>query len=232
MKQAFLVACCHPTDSVWQLGDLTKKLGRVFLIGWNRSAVSNDGAPPSEVRNVIVQAFTQVANVAYLSPAKWAISHAMMDWAPLKRGGLLGWFRCMMRGVGPQAGLCRAKQPDDLLRAFDVPGFPWTMQGQVMLLQSPGIALGGVEVSAILSLMEDGWMDVATGLGRQGLMAVARPGVDGAVLGVFCTTPQIQATLLTAFAEAAGEAGVGWAVLTEDAFKAHLSSWGETKRGG
>lgn len=224
MKRVFLVACRHPTETVWQLGNLAKELGRVFLIGWNSSVASDDMAPPPEARKVIAKALTQVANVAYLSPNKWAVPHKMTDWAPLKRGFLLERVRCLMGGRGREVGLCCAKQPDDLLPAFDVPGFPWTMQGQVMLLVSSDAVMRGVESSTIFPLMEDGWMEGATNLERQGLMAVARPGVDGAVLGVFCTSSRIQDTLLDAFADAAVEAGVDWAVLTETAFKARLSS--------
>lgn len=231
MTQPSLACCLSPQDRVWQLGELARIPGQVFLIGWNSTDSADALAPPLKVRHVIAEALTRVATVAYLSTHKPAALVDSTVWKPFGVG-LRRWIGRLTLGVGRSAGLCFAKQPDEMLPAFDDPGFPWTMQGQVMLLVSPGGALAAVEPSSILPLMEDGWIDMAANLQRQGVMAVARPGVDGAVMGVFCMNPQVREALLAALADAAHRAGVGWALLAEAAFKEHLASGGETKRGG
>lgn len=156
-----------------------------------------------------------VAPVAYLSADKVE---------PLGGAGLRGWVCRWKSGMGPKAGLRLAKQPDALLPAFDDPGFPWTQQGQIMLMVSSEVSTLGFAPGSIRALMEDGWLDLAPDLEKQGLMAVARPGVDGAVLGVLCANRPAQDSLLTAFAHAAGGAGLGWTLLEEAAFKAHLAA--------
>ncbi len=101
---------------------------------------------------------------------------------------------------------------------FDSGAFPWSLQGQVVLLSSADVAPPDIHGVTLRDLVSDDWSRHATRLRDAGVLAVLRPGVDGAVAGVLSLDVAFETAWLRALDEQARRAGFTCEITTEEQF--------------
>jgi hypothetical protein len=133
--------------------------------------------------------------------------------------GIAGRLIAKLKGTPPNITLTSTRSAETAMRLFDDAGFPWWMQGQVVLLSEPEAAPPDVDVAALLALFEDDWTKQAAALRPVGVKGAMRPGVDGDVAGVLSLTDAFDQAVLAALERETRLAGFDWAVVPESAFR-------------
>lgn len=167
-----LLICDHPLSPDWQLGPLPPRQGRLELLGWQCVDDAQEGGVPQPVRQLLARVWVGMARLEYLFH---------------DHPGRSTWARLMpqvWRGpVSPR--WANSTDPSQAQVLFHDSGCQWTLQGQALLLseaQSPRPKLEAVPLDVLLS---DDWWQLAPPLRAAGVEAVVRPGVDGAVAGLW-----------------------------------------------
>jgi len=167
-----LLICESPLSCDWQLGSLPPRQGVFELLGWVCADDAQEGGVPQPVRQLLARVWVSMARLEYLfhdHPERSAWAHFLpRAW----RGPMLP------RWVN-------STDPSQAQALFHDSGCPWALQGQALLLseiQSPMPRLGAVPLDVLLS---DDWCQLAPPLRAAGVEAVVRPGVDGAVAGLW-----------------------------------------------
>ena len=109
------------------------------------------------------------------------------------------------------------RRPDTAVRLFDDAGFPWWLQGQVVLLSGPDAPPPDIDEEMLLALFGEDWTNHAASL-APGIEGVLRPGVDGDVAGLLSLTDAFEQVLLATLERDTRNAGFDWALLSEEAF--------------
>ncbi|MEX1366666.1 MAG: hypothetical protein AB1Z98_26305 [Nannocystaceae bacterium] len=182
-----LLWCTDPQREAWQLGRLRSAAGRVALLAWVESPPAVDAGVPPRVGDVLATALTSVARVALL--------------------------------VGSRSGqpaVEHTRVADAVAGALDDPSVPWWMQAQVLVLSDPRAAAPILETRTVLGLRGDDWIEQGQRLQELGVVGLVRPGVDGDVAGLWIPAPSWRDAVARALEDAAGGAGLGWHVLSEE----------------
>jgi hypothetical protein len=113
-------------------------------------------------------------------------------------------------GDGPiELPLVSTAGQEAVARLFDDSGFPWWHRAQFALLSSgdgpPDLADRWTSLALLLTPR---WAEALAGLRSAGILAVARPGVDGDVVGFACASPEARDGLRRSLFEAAAAAGL------------------------
>jgi len=167
-----LLICDHPLSSDWQLGLPPPRQGRLELLGWVCADDAQEGGVPLPVRQLLARVWVGMARLEYLFHDHPGHS----TWARLIPQAWRG--RVLPRWVN-------STDPSQAQALFHDSGCPWSLQGQALLLseiQSPMPRLESVPLDVLLS---DDWWQLAPPLRAAGVEAVVRPGVDGAVAGLW-----------------------------------------------
>ena len=212
--------CREPFAAHWQLGPLPAAYGHVTLIAWSRDG-QQDGGVPRAVVAVLARAMTSVARVTL--PSSQIDAPATGDWSAHNGGlirtltspGIVGRTVRRMRGAHP-AVLISTSEPDVIARAFDDAGFPWWMQGQVLLLFEPDAPPPELDEPSLLTLLEENWAERAAMLEMPGLQGAVRPGVDGAVAGALALTDSFERRFLETLEGETRRAGLAWEIVSEE----------------
>ncbi|MGC3987169.1 MAG: hypothetical protein QM777_21855 [Pseudorhodoferax sp.] len=200
----------------WQLGDLsTAGPDRTWLVGWDAQP-NDDGMPPLAGR-AIARAMTDTARVSFLragpGPAgtvQWAVGNDGDCIRATRPAGALGTIADRLRGrPGPVTLVC-SRRADAVATVFDDPAFPWWLQSQALLLSSPDAAPPDVAPEDALGLLDTDWAARAAALRGRGVLAVARPAVDGEALGLLALDGAIAERLMASLAVQARAAGLAW----------------------
>lgn len=104
------------------------------------------------------------------------------------------------------------------MQAFDDAGYPWWLQGQVLLLSPPDAAPPVIERHQLLDLFEEDWSREVATLAAAGVAGIVRPGVDGDLAGLLSFTTGFEDALLAALEHEARGASFEWSVVAEEAF--------------
>ena len=223
MTPGSILVCRDARAAHWQLGPLPPDHGRLTLITWTRSEATPDSGVPAGIASVLARAWTEIARVTFPSSdpgvtatEAWSPSDAGLVRA-LTGGGILDRTRAVVRRTSVAETLISTRQPDIVSRVFGDPGFPWWLQGQVVLLSDPEAAPPDVDEARLFGLLEDDWAHRSAALAATGVQGVVRPGVDGAVVGLLALDELFDARLLESLEWEARRAGMAWSAVPESA---------------
>jgi hypothetical protein len=194
------------------------------LIGWSQSTDPPDGGVPDEVAHALARAFTSVARVTF--PCSSVNAVATSVWSQLDADLIRaltakasrGRIAAKLRGTPRDMVLMSTRRPETARRLFEDAGFPWWLQGQVVLLSRPDAPPPDVDDEAPLALFEEDWTGHAASLAPVGIEGIVRPGVDGDVAGLLTFTDAFDRIALGALETETRRAEFDWALLTEKAF--------------
>lgn len=202
----------------WKLGGLdTAPPARALLVGWDDDGAVDSGVP-AVIAGVCARALAATARVAFLRSDTAA--ERSPEW--VDRGGECArsapapsWLESVvarLRGRhGPVTLIC-ASRAETIQGAFTDAHFTWWSQSQVLLLSARDAPPPAIKPVEALALLDPDWVTRAAPLSHQGVLAVARPAVDGDALGVLALDDGIIDRLLAALAHECHAAAVGWAL--------------------
>ncbi len=168
---------------------------------------------------MLAEALCACGPVAYLSPV-------MSDLAPQQ-----GWVRAAgdpprwhhavrptlnrrLVGGQPAMTLTATTGPETVVAAFDIAGFDWSQQGQIVMVLS-GDEPPPVDLSALGAALAGAPWSARSLSGKPTLRGVLLPGVDGAVAQVVAFDPDLWPMLEPALRGAAHAKGTGVHCTTE-----------------
>jgi hypothetical protein len=219
-----IFACRAARGRQWQLGPLPPARGRLTLIGWSQPAGGRDAGVPEEVARVLARALTSVARVTF--PSSLESPAATTVWSPLDNDmfrvltgkGFGGRIMAKLKGTPPHIALMSTRRPETARRLFDDAGFPWWLQGQVVLLSEPDAPPPEIDGETLLSLFGEEWTTRAASLAPAGVEGFVRPGVDGDVAGLLTLADPFEQVVLAALERETQLAGFDWEQLLESEF--------------
>jgi hypothetical protein len=199
---------------LWQLGRPPQEFEAYDLIGWESDDI--EGGVPISVINVFAKTLAKFGRITF------ACSNVSAPDIP-------GWheqggdfvssyrFRSALERI---VAAFFARAPIDLVLLstrsektikciFDDAGYPWWGQSQFALLSdadAPAPDFASIAFDAATLLGRE-WPTNLSKLPHLGVQAILRPGVDGDVLGLLCTTRKVRdrfETILTCCAEQVG----------------------------
>lgn len=130
--------------------------------------------------------------------------------------GLTERLGAALRRQSARIALCASRRAELACGLFDDAAYPWWLQGQNVLLAAPAQTPPDLNRQDLLGLWQRSWTAPAAALAlASGLLAVMRPGVDGAVAGLLCLEAGVEEALLAALAAQAAAAEVDWAIVPE-----------------
>jgi hypothetical protein len=176
------------------------------------------------VAGVLARALTATARVTF--PCTFVSTVATSAWSTsdgdqvrtLTGRGLAARIAAKLKGTPSDLTLVSTRRPETARRLFDDAGFPWWMQGQVVVLSKADAPPPDIDEDTLLALFGDDWTSHAPALGAVGIEGIVRPGVDGDVAGLLSLTVSFEEAVLGVLEGETRRAGFDWAVLTEDAF--------------
>jgi hypothetical protein len=183
----------------WLLGPFSLETPYFALLGW--SAADETGGVPRKVVTVLSEGLTAFGRVTFPSGQcqaegpTWTTSgpgrHVARYRSPSRVDRIAGsWL-----GRGPsELPLMSTMDAEIAASMFDDAAFPWWAQSQAILLsptQAPPPNLAD-RWSAMVRLFTPAWAEALPELRSAGVQALARPGVDGDVVGFACATPDIR----------------------------------------
>jgi hypothetical protein len=191
------------------------------LIGWEQEPEPVDAGVPREVSAVLARALASVSRVTF--PSSVLPPTVTGGWS--KSGDddvrrfdatVAGRVAAVVKGTPAHVVVVSTRNPDSVMRAFDDPGYPWWLQGQVLLLSATNAAPPEIEGNQLHGLFEGDGTREAQALARLGIVGTVRPGVDGDVAGLLSLTAGFDDALLRALEYEAKLALFRWSVLTEE----------------
>jgi hypothetical protein len=199
-----------PTGSRWQLGPLPPERGCIALIRWDVEPRAVDGGLPDQLVQVLAQTLCAAGRVvglvprtARVDPGRW-VDVSPNEQVLVSRGHLVKRVKRALTGCEPRAW-CATTHPDGVVRLLNDPG--WTLQGQIVLvfpMVAPLPSLPDAD-DANADLLSDRWADAVSLLGP---LYALRPGVDGAVAGLWSPTEAARVQLVAMLTERARAAGI------------------------
>lgn len=172
LTMTHLLICENPLSSDWQLGLLPPRQGTLELLGWACREPGLEGGVPQPVQQLLARVWVGVARLEYLfhdHPGRSAWAHLLpRAW----RGPVLPRWT-------------NSTDPSQAQALFHDSGCQWSLQGQVLLLSEVQSPLPRLEAVPLDVLLSDDWWQLAPPLRAAGVEAVVRPGVDGAVAGLW-----------------------------------------------
>jgi hypothetical protein len=194
------------------------------LIGWSEVGDRPDAGVPDEVAHVLARALTSVARVTF--PCSFVNAVATSVWSPLDDDlvraltgkGLGGRIVAKVRGTPAEIALMSSRRPETVMRLFDDAGFPWWLQGQMVLLSELDAPPPDIDEESLLALFGEEWTKHAASVAPIGIEGIVRPGVDGDVAGLLSLTEAFEQVVLAALERETRLAGFDWALLPEKTF--------------
>jgi hypothetical protein len=224
VKHPSIIACRDARAPHWQLGPLPPATGRMTLLGWSQTAEQQDAGVPEDVARVLSLALTSVARLTFL--CSFVAPAAPSVWSPLQddliRGlagkGVVTRIVAKLRGTPPNTALMSTRRAESAMRLFDDAGFPWWMQGQVVLLSGLEGAPPDIDERSLFALFGEEWTKHAASVAPLGIKGIMRPGVDGDVAGLLALTDTFEQDVLAALVRETRRAEFDWALLPEQDF--------------
>ncbi len=218
------------TGTHWQLGPLPPRAGEFTLLGW--TLVNHDGGVPDPVVNVLACALVQCGRVTFPCSAVpmpqslgWRSEQAdFVGTFPLR--AVRGWriFLAALCGRS-ELPLLSTTREEAVHGLFDDPAYPWHYQGQFALLSRPAAIPPNLSVLGEIpgNIIEPDWADALSELRGTGVESIIRPGVDGSVVGLLCTSHELRQEVEESIYYAASTFGLACRHLSEEAFAASLA---------
>lgn len=223
MTRGALRVCRDPRRDDWQLGSLPPAQGHLVLVGWRGADNDAGGGVPADIAQVLARGFTAVARVTFAcSSAEIDVTSDWTAWRDrdayrgVETGGAMTRLRSTLRGAPRLLTLCSTRDAATAARLFDDGGFPWWLQGQVVVLSRQDGPPPDLTATLWHALLEDEWLDALMDVDDRNVFGIVRPGVDGAVAGIFTSVPDVERAVIDALRHEAEAAGVEWAEVAED----------------
>ena len=220
--------CDDPISSQWQLGNLSARSGRLFLISLPGPADLTEGSVPIPLVRAMASAMTSVARVTFLSSEHSVEQERLagLQWSHVEgddvraipADGLLDWARAKLTGGPATIVQVSTQQAHVAERFFDGADYPLWLQVQLALLSAPGAPPPVVDRGTLFALMDKDWTSAAASLTGIGVLGVLRPGVDGDMLGFLSLDDAFGAAFVGAVEAAVTAASFGWARVSEEDF--------------
>ena len=215
----------------WQLGSPSPELGAFALLGWDANA--RDGGIPERIVDVLA------ANLSVFGRVTFACSAVSANDAPgwtLRDGDFVSRYRARPV-MGRMAARLSARSSGDLVLLstvtehsvaglFDDAGHPWWNQSQFALVSvadatPPDFDLIGFDPATLLG---SGWSECLYMVAPLGVQAILRPGVDGDVAGLLCTSRAVRDRFEVIISRYAQEADVALQFVGAETFSEALAS--------
>jgi hypothetical protein len=226
MTRTRIFVCRDPLRAEWQLGPLPPAAGRMMLIGWKQEPEPVDGGVPAAVAAVLTRALTSLGRVTF--PSSMVQASATSGWSRIGSDDVRGLaapftgrVAAAMKGTPGHVVLVSTTDSETARQAFDDPGYPWWMQGQVLLMSASNAAPPDIDREQLLALLDQDWARGAERLARSGIAGILRPGVDGDLAALLTVTGGVDDASLAALEREARLASFGWSVVAEEAFALH-----------
>jgi hypothetical protein len=194
------------------------------LLGWSQTSEQRDAGVPGEVARVLSRALTSFSRVTFpcsrvnaAATSAWSLSDGDLVRA-LSGKGLGARIAATLRGTPSDITVVSTRREKTAMRLFDDAGFPWWLQGQVVLLSEADAPAPEIDEDSLLALFGEDWTAHAASLAPVGIDGVMRPGVDGDVAGLLCRSDAFEDAALAALEGETKRAGFEWALLSEEAF--------------
>jgi hypothetical protein len=176
-----------------------------------------DGAVPDEIAGLLARAICATNAVTF--PDASSSSLSLNETVHIVDAvGLRERIGCWRNGVPSNLQLVTTRSPETARRVFDSAEFPWTMQGAIAFLSAPDQPAPQLSLELVLSMTEPSAVFDGECMAARGIRALLRPGVDGAVAGLFTTNSEAEAEILAVAFEEAIERGFDWRVVTNSEF--------------
>lgn len=202
IDHATLFVCSDARSERWRTA-LVAELDPC-LFGWRISALDDrDASVPGPVRAVFARALCSHGAVSFPSSESGALAAHVIE----RHTSVIDRIRACLTGRSCDVSLVSTEDASVVERAFDDPGFPWWMQGQVLVVTDRGV-VPELTLSRTLELVEPQAPIAASLLESLRIRALLRPGVDGAVAALSCTSSSIRSQLLASIEHAAKAAGL------------------------
>lgn len=195
----------------WGLGERSGD-GFLAVLEWPAEASVDDGVPPA-VAELVAAAVTDLGDVLFAwndaEGIPWSDEDGTRREPPPGRGWLERVSRALRLGGRADVGWVRTRCASVVAHAFESATFPAWAGAQILLIADPGRRVS-TRLFRLDDLTSSAWMKAVAALRTEGVVAAARPGADGAVIGVFASESAISSALRDAFAHRAGMMGFGW----------------------
>jgi hypothetical protein len=216
-----LVGTRGPLAMPWQVAMPSDQLP-FLLLGWRVAAeLERDGGMPASVGGLLTDALLRVGVLSYPSSSEPLSTTATQ--VRLMTGGARGErIRSLLSPTPSRIWLVSATSSSVACQLFDDPGFPWWMQGQIVLISAaePSAALNRL---TLLKLMNPMQPMRGADLRALSLKAVVQPGVDGDVAAIMSADTETDAAIVAAIESSARDAGFQWRTVPEAEFARVLS---------
>jgi hypothetical protein len=223
-----VIVCADASGPQWQLGPLPPADGAFALIGWTFE--DTDGGVPSPVVQTIARALVTYGRVTFPSASvpvtearAWsAWHHDFTTTMQLTARGAR--VRELFRSR--RVSLLSTSREESARRLFDDPFYQWWNQAQFALLSRPAERPPNIlEEPALGSdLFDSRWSAAITDLKRRGVDAILRPGVDGDVMGVLCSSRDVRSEVEEMVGLAATDFQLAFRRVAEEEFASLLST--------
>jgi hypothetical protein len=212
-EKGFLL-CENPEPTNWQL--TSPPQGNLWILGWRRMPEYEiEGGVPDEVAEILAKSLTSRALVTFPSIES---APGIGDFVRKIDAGILESLEAAFLRTPAAFNLISTTRPESAKRLFDAGGFPWDMQGQIVLLSPLGSPPPVLDRKTLFSIMEANLQADFKVLSSIGVQAIIYPGVDGDVVGIASSSPAFEREILRAIESEAVRSGFSWQVVAEDYF--------------
>jgi hypothetical protein len=222
MKKKVFV-CMNPVAPHWQL-DLSHPFdAEVILVGWSAPWDGRDDGLSHEVAAVIARSLTTVSRVSFPISETFEVTGLNTETSGIG-SSTAERLHARLKHEPVHICLLTADNSDVASRIFFDPGFPWQLQGQIALLLPPGSAPPQLDRKTLRKLMGSDWRQAIARPDLRHLLGLMRPGIDGAVAGIWSFDKKVTQTLLARLESEAHQMGFEFCTAAEDAFTAMLAN--------
>ena len=222
-----VIVCADASGPQWQLGPLPPGDGAFALIGWTFE--DTDGGVPSPVVQTIARALVKYGRVTFpcasvpvTEAGGWSAWHDDFT-TTMQLAGRGARLRDLFRSR--RVTLLSTLREESARRLFDDPFYQWWNQAQFALLSRPAERPPNIlEEPAGSDLFDSRWLAAITDLKGRGVDAILRPGVDGDVLGVLCSSRDVRSEVEELVALAATDFQLAFRRVAEEDFASLLST--------
>ncbi|MBO0798238.1 MAG: hypothetical protein J2P31_05400 [Blastocatellia bacterium] len=172
-----------------------------------------EGGVPDEVAGILARSLTNKALVTF--PSKEP-AIGVGDYMQRIDAGLLESVEAAFLRIPGAFNLISTNSPESAKCLFKAGGFPWYLQGQIILLSPPGSQPPVFDRKTLFSVMEANLHSDFQMLSARGVHAMIYPGVDGDVVGFVSCSPAFESEILRALESEAIRGGFSWQVVAED----------------
>jgi hypothetical protein len=174
-------------------------VGTIVLLGWTESPSPIDDGMPDWVANILADAMTARHVATFPSTSKAAERAEHVTALHLSH---------VLRVRGPRNFNWVSTRERELVRgAFDDPGFPWTMQGQIVLLTPLHAPIPQLDADEVIGMLAPQAHD-AHAWSRAGVAVQVRAAVDGDLAAIFSVSSNVEAALIEEIERAAAAAHI------------------------